>query len=72
MFIRIQNTIISKQSIITIKPITSSVGKGRPEDEREWYVNVIQYDNEERFQFTSRKERDAEIERLWNILTQPY
>ena len=72
MFIRIQNTIISKQSIITIKPITSSVGKGRLEDEREWYVNVIQYDNEERFQFNSRKERDAEIERLWRILTQPY
>lgn len=72
MFIRIQNTIISKQSIITIKPITSSVGRGRPEDEREWYIDIIQYDHEERFQFNSRAERDKEIERLWDKLTKLY
>ena len=72
MFIKIQNTILSKQSIVTIKPITSSIGRGRPEDERAWYIEVIQYENTERFEFNSRAERDAEIERLWHKLTQPY
>ena len=63
MFIRVQNTIISKQSIIAIKPITLN---------DVYYIAVIQYENIERFSFNNCAERDAEIERLWKKLIQPY
>ena len=67
-FIKVQNTIIAVDAIISIKQVVTSVGKGRPEDERHWNLYVITAEERFSFDFKSRKEMEDEFESLWHYL----
>lgn len=69
-FIRIQNTVLAVDAIISIEQEVSTVGKGRPEDERGWALCVKTATDHFYFRYNSRKEMEADFESLWNYLAE--
>ena len=67
-FIRIQNTVLAVDAIISIEQEVSTVGKDRPEDERGWALFVKTAVSDFRFRYNSRKEIEIDFENLWSYL----
>lgn len=65
MFIRIQDKIFAKSAIEAITLETTTVGRGRPEDERAWYINVECKETHHRIEYPSRDARSKALDEIW-------
>ena len=71
MFIKLQEHIIAVRSIQAIYPRTDTVGKGKPEDERAWYI-VVECTTGREFTipYDSRANRDKILKYVWMVLSE--
>lgn len=65
MFIKLKEHIIALDSIQAMYPKTDTVGRGRIEDERAWYIIVDCHNHSYSIAYESREERDRILRLTW-------
>ena len=68
MFIRVQDNIFAKSAIEAITTETAAVGRGRPEDERAWFILIECREARHRIEYPSRDARAKALDEIWEEL----
>lgn len=69
MFIKFNDTIIAKASILKIKPCVRSIGDHRLVDEREWRLDVYTTHGVCRFWYPDRADMEKAFAEAWDNLS---